>query len=70
MIDVIENSNAPVCNYNLVSHEGNVIETAKLTKYEAYMKNYAFGLNHVKKRYELIFCDDSTDDSVKLILPS
>jgi hypothetical protein len=33
------------------------------------MKNFAFGLNHVDKRYELIFCDDEVDDEVMLILP-
>mgnify|MGYP000856832246 CR=1 FL=1 len=70
MINVIENSKAPVCKYNLVSSNGDVIETAHLTKYEANIKNYAFGLNHVDKRYELIFCEDgATHESVKLILP-
>ena len=70
MINVIENSNAPLCNYNLVSTDGDVLGTVKLTKYEARIKNYAFGINHINKRYELIFCeDDATEESVKLILP-
>lgn len=70
MINVIENSNAPVCKYNLVSTTGEVLEKANLTKYEAHIKNYAFRLNRVDKCYELIFCeDDATEESVKLILP-
>lgn len=70
MINVIENSKATVCKYNLVSSNGDVIEKAHLTQYEAHIKNYAFRLNRVDKRYELIFCeDDTTQESVKLILP-
>jgi hypothetical protein len=70
MINVIENSNAQVCNYDLVSLDGELLEKAKLTKYEARMKNYAFGLNHVDKRYILVSCKpDSLWESVQLILP-
>ena len=70
MINVIENSNACVCNYDLVSSNGTLLAKAKLTKWEAHMKNYAFGLNHVDKRYEFVSCvDDTSDSSVKLILP-
>lgn len=70
MIDVIENSNAPVCEYNLVDTvNGNVISKAKLTKYEVKVKNYAFKLNRVNKEYQLLTCEDETNHSTKLILP-
>tara|TARA_B100000579_G_scaffold427296_1_gene435722 strand:+ start:630 stop:863 length:234 start_codon:yes stop_codon:yes gene_type:complete len=76
MIDVIGNSNAPVCDYNLVSVSGGVVGSAKLTKLEAQLKNLAYGLNHVDKRYELVSCEeteivpsDDLSNSPHLILP-
>jgi len=70
MINVIENANAPLCEYNLISiNFGIVLGSAKLTEYEAKLKNYAFGLNHSDKRYELVSCEDDTQKSPILILP-
>ena len=76
MIDAIENSNAPLCDYDLVSSDGTVIKSTKLTKLEAQLKNFAYGLNQVDKRYELVSCEEvkigSSDDmydSTRLILP-
>ena len=40
-------------DYILVDSEGKVLGTAILTKRESEMMNYAFGLNHVAKRYIL-----------------
>tara|TARA_B100000676_G_scaffold222030_1_gene219180 strand:- start:350 stop:568 length:219 start_codon:yes stop_codon:yes gene_type:complete len=70
MIDVIENSNAPVCDYNLVSSDGEILSTARLTKLEASMANFAFGLNHIDKRYELVWCDQIDNTGPRLILPT
>jgi hypothetical protein len=76
MINAIENSNAPLCNYNLVTTNGDYLGRARLTKYEAHIKNFAFGLNHVDKRYELVSCEeteivpsDDSCDTTHLILP-
>tara|TARA_B100000900_G_C20381581_1_gene634784 strand:- start:104 stop:337 length:234 start_codon:yes stop_codon:yes gene_type:complete len=76
MIDAIENSNAPLCDYDLVSSDGTVISSTKLTKLEAQLKNFAYGLNQVDKRYMLVSCEEteigSSDDmydSTRLILP-
>lgn len=71
MIDVIKNSNAPICDFNLVSLGGKILSTARLTKLEASMANFAFGLNHIDKRYELVWCDQENldDTGPKLILP-
>jgi hypothetical protein len=40
-------------DYILVDNNGKVHGTAKLTKRESDTMNYAFGLNHVFKRYIL-----------------
>jgi hypothetical protein len=70
MIDVIENSKAPLCDYNLVdTSSGCIIGKAKLTKYEVNVKNYAFRLNRVNKEYELLTCEEDTSEHTKLILP-
>ena len=70
MINVIENSNAPVCDYRLVTSDGDLLGKAKLTQYEARIKNYAFRINRADKLYELISCEGSDkDEKVKLILP-
>ena len=70
MINVIENSNAPVCEYNLIDTlNGNVIGKANLTKYEVTVKNYAFRLNRVNKEYELLTCGNELFEKTKLILP-
>lgn len=72
MIDVIKNSNDIVCTYNLISHTGEIIEKAELTKYEATLKNYAFALNRANKKYELLCCSKSSlsEKFTKVILPS
>ena len=46
-------NNSDVNNYVLVV-EGKGIDFAHLTKKEAQIKNYAFGLNGVNKRYESV----------------
>jgi hypothetical protein len=71
-MDVLENSKQPLCEYNLINSNGEIISTAKLTKLEAEIKNYAFGLNRANKRYELDSCIETIEDddsSVKLIVP-
>ena len=71
MINIIENSNAPLCEYNLIdTTTGRVLAKAKLTKHEAQIKNYAYGLNRANKKYELLVCEEDYGGKTKLILPS
>jgi hypothetical protein len=70
MINIIENSNAQICEYNLIDTiTGNVLDNAKLTKYEVHIKNYAYALNRTNKKYELLVCEEDYQDKTKLILP-
>lgn len=68
MIDVLENSNAPLYNYNLINVDGDILESVKLTEFEAKQKNYAFGLNHIPKSYKKVG-NVQNDSNTKLILP-
>lgn len=67
MIDVLQNSKLPLKKYNLVSNN-KVVQTVKLTEFEAKTKNYAFGLNHVNKRYVLNSSQEE-QSGVFLVLP-
>jgi hypothetical protein len=68
MIDVLKNSSDPVYNYILVDIHGNVLDNVELTDYEAGRKNYAFGLNHVRKSYVKVG-NSHGHTEVKLVLP-
>jgi hypothetical protein len=39
--------------YVLIDFDQNILSEANLTKLEAQFKNFAFGVNHVNKRYKL-----------------
>ena len=69
-MNVIENSNSPLCEYNLISiRSGEIKSRAKLTEYEAKQKNYAFRLNRSDKEYVLVSCEEETQKSPILIVP-
>ena len=69
MIDV--NVNYELYDYVLFVEEKNTGVTSRLTKQEAFQKNYAFGLNRANKRYVLRSDIDTTqsDNNSILILP-
>lgn len=56
-------------DYVLVDSNGKVYENVKLTKKESDIKNYAFGLNHVSKRYILKREFKSDEPGPILIVP-
>ena len=70
MINAIENSVAQLCEYNLIdTNTDKVISKAKLTRYEAHIKNYAYAMNRANKKYELLVCEEDSQKKAKLILP-
>lgn len=56
-------------DYILVDSDGKVHGTASLTKRESDTMNYAFGLNHVSKRYILKREFGPTESGPILIVP-
>ena len=68
MIDYSINANTKLCEYNLEDFDGNVLGTAKLTKLEAQIKNFAFGLNGCETRYRLVHCDVKSEDESTTII--
>lgn len=69
MNNVLENSYAPLYDFKLKNETGNLSDVVRLTDHEVRLKNNAFKLNRVNKKYIKVVSTNESTESVKLILP-